>query len=67
MAFRGQTGGFKVSVYAISGKPTIEVDLEYFYLIQKDSELFEILKAHGVEDWEGYKAAEQEYKDEVGE
>ena len=67
MAFRGQTGGFKVSVYAIPGKPTIEVDLEYFYLIQKDSELFEIYKAHGVEDWEGYKAAEQEYKDEVGE
>ena len=48
-------------------RPKIMVDREYFYIIQKDSELFEILKAHGVEDWDGYKAAEQEYKDEVGE
>ena len=54
-----------MSVYAIPGKPTIEVDLAYFQLIQKDSELFEILKAHGVEDWEGYKAAEQEYNNEA--
>lgn len=67
MAARGQTGGFEVSVYAIPGKPTIEVDLEYFYLIQKDSELFEYLKFYGVEDWEGYKAAEQEYNNEAGE
>ena len=45
----------------------ILVDREYYYLIQKDSELLEYLKFQGVEDWEGYQAAEQEYKDEVGE
>jgi len=28
--------------------------------------LLEYLQLHGVEDWDGYKAAEQEYKDEVG-
>ena len=48
-------------------RPKIMVDREYFYIIQKDSELFEILKAHGVEDWDGYKNAEQEYNNEVGE
>ena len=52
-----------MSVYAIPGKPTIEVDLAYFQLIQKDSELFEYLKFYGVEDWDGYKDAEQEYND----
>ena len=48
-------------------RPKIMVDREYYYLIQKDSELLEYLQLHGVEDWAGYKAAEQEYKDEVGE
>ena len=47
-------------------RPKIMVDREYFYIIQKDSELFEILKAHGVEDWDGYKAAEQECNHEAG-
>ena len=46
-------------------RPKIMVDREYYYLIQKDSELLEYLKFHGVEDWDGYQAAEHEYKDEV--
>ena len=40
-------------------RPKIMVDQEYYYLIQKDSELLEYLQLHGVEDWDGYKAAEQ--------
>jgi len=48
-------------------RPKILVDREYYYLIQKDSELLEYLKFQGVEDWDGYQAAEQEYNDEVGE
>ena len=47
-------------------RPKILVDREYYYLIQKDSELLEYLKFQGVEDWDGYQAAEQEYNDEVG-
>jgi len=47
-------------------RPKIMVDREYYYLIQKDSELLEYLQLHGVEDWEGYKAAEQECNHEVG-
>ncbi len=45
----------------------ILVDREYYYLIQKDSELLEYLKFHGVEDWDGYKDAKQEYDIEVEE
>ena len=33
---------------------------------KQDSELLEYLQLHGVEDWEGYKAAEQECNHEVG-
>ena len=48
-------------------RPKIMVDREYYYLIQKDSELLEYLQLHGVEDWDGYQAAEQECNHEVGE
>lgn len=48
-------------------RPKIMVDREYYYLIQKDSELLEYLKFQGVEDWDGYQAAEQEYNHEAGE
>ena len=48
-------------------RPKILVDREYYYLIQKDSELLEYLKFHGVEDWDGYKDAKQEYDIEVEE
>jgi len=51
----------------LMGRPKIMVDREYYYLIQKDSEFLEYLQLHGVEDWDGYQAAEHEYKDEVGE
>ena len=49
----------------LKGRPKILVDREYFYIIQKESELLEILKDHGVEDWDGYDDAEQEYNDEL--
>ena len=58
---------YKCQTYVRKGRDTTEVDREYFSIIQKDSELFEILRAHGVEDWDGYKAAEQECNHEVGE
>jgi len=55
------------SPYVVEGQPTIEVDQEYFYFIQEGSELLQVLQAHGVEDWDGYKDAKQEYDIEVEE
>ncbi len=55
-----------MSVYVIPGKPTITVDLGYFKLIQADSELYEYLVSHGVDKWDGYTDAEQEYNDDKG-
>ena len=52
---------------ALRDRPKIMVDREYYYLIQKDSELLEYLKFQGVEDWDGYKDAKQEYDIEVEE
>jgi len=54
-----------MSVYAIKGKPAILVDMAYFQLIQSNSELYEYLLTHGVEQWEGYKDAEQEYNNDM--
>ena len=55
------------SPYVVEGQPTIEVDQEYFYFIQEGSELLQVLQAHGVEGWDGYKDAKQEYDIEVEE
>ena len=55
-----------MSVYAIKGKPAILVDMAYFQLIQSNSELYEYLVTHGVEQWAGYKDAELEYFNDQG-
>ena len=56
---------YKCQTYVRTGRPTMEVDKEYFTHIQEGSELLEILQAHGVEEWEGYDDAKKEYDDEV--
>ena len=56
---------YKCQTYVRKGRPTMEVDKEYFTYIQEGSELLEILQAHGVEEWEGYDDAKKEYDDEV--
>ena len=53
-----------MSAYVREGKPAILVDKEYFQIIENNSELYEYLLTHGVEKWEGYKDAEQEYNDD---
>ena len=54
-----------MSVYTREGKPAILVDMAYFQLIQSNSELYEYLVTHGVEQWEGYADAEQEYNNDM--
>ena len=54
-----------MSVYTREGKPAILVDMAYFQLIQSKSEIYEYLVTHGVEQWEGFKDAEQEYNDDM--
>ena len=53
-----------MSAYVREGKPAILVDREFFQIIENNSELYEYLLTHGVEKWEGYKDAEQEYNDD---
>ena len=55
---------YKCQTYVRKGRDTTEVDREYFSIIQKDSELYEYLVTHGVEQWDGYKDAEQEYNND---
>ena len=54
-----------MSIYAIKGKPAILVDMAYFQLVQSNSELYEYLVTHGVEQWDGYADAEQEYNNDM--
>lgn len=51
------------SPYVVEGQPSIRVDVKYFNIIQKDSELLEQLYYVGVEDWDGYKTAVELYED----
>jgi len=54
-----------MSAYIKEGKPAILVDMAYFQIILNNSELYEYLITHGVEEWAGYKDAEQEYNDDM--
>tara|TARA_B110000285_G_C15081406_1_gene593709 strand:- start:1418 stop:1597 length:180 start_codon:yes stop_codon:yes gene_type:complete len=51
--------------YVREGKPTIQVDLEYFKAIQKDSEFLEVLHFNVVEEWSGYDLAREMWEDEA--
>ena len=55
-----------MSAYIKEGKPAILVDMAYFQLVQSNSELYEYLVTHGVENWEGYADAELEYFNDQG-
>jgi hypothetical protein len=50
------------SPYVVEGQPFIEVDVKYFDIIQRDSELLEQLHYVGVEEWDGYKTAVELYE-----